>query len=144
MDVNPVDHWLTADCTTATQVAHHKLVNMPRSALLPLVLVQVLHLVDFEQLKIENQQYFERIDGKNKELLQLKLSTGKTVQVRLLLSAHLPAYLQTPVESANCQLEAAKNVVCLAPLHQGPVAANACEGCGWCRGACGCRGVAIC
>jgi hypothetical protein len=43
---------------------------------------QVLHLVDFEQLKIENQQYFERIDGKNKELLQLKLSTGKTVQVR--------------------------------------------------------------
>jgi hypothetical protein len=38
--------------------------------------------VDFEQLKIENQQYFERIDGKNKELLQLKLSTGKTVQVR--------------------------------------------------------------
>lgn len=44
---------------------------------------QVLHLVDFEQLKIENQQYFERIDGKNRELLQLKLSTGKTVQVRL-------------------------------------------------------------
>ncbi len=45
------------------------------------VAAQVLHLVDFEQLKIENQQYFERIDGKNKELLQLKLSTGKTVQV---------------------------------------------------------------
>lgn len=38
-------------------------------------------MVDFEQLKIENQQYFERIDAKNKELLQLKLSTGKTVQV---------------------------------------------------------------
>jgi hypothetical protein len=49
--------------------------------------------VDFEQLKIENQQYFERIDGKNKELLQLKLSTGKTVQVRL--SAHTPHILQT-------------------------------------------------
>lgn len=43
---------------------------------------QVLHLVDFDQLKIENQQYLERIDAKNKELLQLKLSTGKTVQVR--------------------------------------------------------------
>jgi hypothetical protein len=43
--------------------------------------LQVLHLVDFEQLKIENQQYFERIDAKNKELLQIKQSTGKTVQV---------------------------------------------------------------
>lgn len=42
---------------------------------------EVLHLVDFDQLKIENQQYFERIDAKNKELLQLKLSTGKTVQL---------------------------------------------------------------
>jgi hypothetical protein len=42
----------------------------------------VLHLVDFEQLKIENQQYLERIDAKNKDLLALKLSTGKTVQVR--------------------------------------------------------------
>jgi hypothetical protein len=48
-----------------------------------LLCLQVLHLVDFEQLKIENQQYLERIDGKNKELLQLKLSTGKTVQVRV-------------------------------------------------------------
>lgn len=45
------------------------------------VAVQVLHLVDFDQLKIENQQHLERIDAKNKELLQLKLSTGKTVQV---------------------------------------------------------------
>jgi hypothetical protein len=44
--------------------------------------LQVLHLVDFDQLKIENQQYLERIDAKNRELLQLKLSTGRTVQVR--------------------------------------------------------------
>lgn len=42
---------------------------------------EVLHLVDFDQLKIENQQYLERIDAKNRELLQLKLSTGRTVQV---------------------------------------------------------------
>lgn len=45
---------------------------------------EVLHLVDFDQLKIENQQYMERIDAKNKELLQLKLSTGKTVQVSIM------------------------------------------------------------
>lgn len=46
-----------------------------------LLCLQVLHLVDFDQLKIENQQYLERIDAKNRELLQLKLSTGRTVQV---------------------------------------------------------------
>lgn len=42
---------------------------------------QVLHLVDFEQLKIENQQHMEAIDTKNKELLALKTCTGKSVQV---------------------------------------------------------------
>lgn len=43
---------------------------------------EVLHLVDFDQLKIENQQHMETIDAKNKELIRLKLATGKTVQVR--------------------------------------------------------------
>lgn len=43
---------------------------------------EVLHLVDFDQLKIENQQYMERIAAKNQELLQLKLSAGHAVQVR--------------------------------------------------------------
>lgn len=44
-------------------------------------LPQVLHLVDFDQLKIENQQYMERIEERNNELLKLKLSTSRTVQV---------------------------------------------------------------
>jgi predicted nucleic acid-binding Zn-ribbon protein len=42
---------------------------------------EVLHLVDFDQLKIENQQYMETIDTKNRELLRLKLATGRTAQV---------------------------------------------------------------
>ncbi|KAG2449892.1 hypothetical protein HYH02_005414 [Chlamydomonas schloesseri] len=42
---------------------------------------EVLHLVDFDQLKIENQQYMERIEERNNELLKLKLSTSRTVQV---------------------------------------------------------------
>eukprot|EP00899_Mesostigma_viride_P027683 jgi/Mesvir1/809/Mv17399-RA.1 len=42
---------------------------------------EVLHVVDFDQLKIENQQYLERIEERNNELLRLKLTTGKTVQV---------------------------------------------------------------
>lgn len=42
---------------------------------------EVLHEVDFQQLKIENSQYLEKIDEKNQELLRLKLMAGNTLQV---------------------------------------------------------------
>ena len=42
---------------------------------------EVLHVVDFDQLKIENQQYLDRIEERNMELLRLKATTGKAVQV---------------------------------------------------------------
>lgn len=42
---------------------------------------EVLHVIDFDQLKIENQQYLEKIEERNNELLRLKLTTGRTVQV---------------------------------------------------------------
>ena len=42
---------------------------------------EVLHEVDFNQLKIENQQYLEKIDEKNQELLRLKLMAGNTLQI---------------------------------------------------------------
>jgi len=42
---------------------------------------EVLHEVDFNQLKIENKQYLEKIDEKNQELLRLKLMTGNTLQI---------------------------------------------------------------
>jgi len=41
----------------------------------------VLHEVDFSQLKIENQQYVEKIDERNQELLRLKMMAGSTLQV---------------------------------------------------------------
>jgi len=41
---------------------------------------EVLHVIDFDQLKIENQQYLEKIEERNNELLKMKLSTGHTVQ----------------------------------------------------------------
>ena len=44
---------------------------------------EVLHEVDFNQLKIENQQYLEKIDEKNQELLRLKLMAGNTLQVSM-------------------------------------------------------------
>ena len=42
---------------------------------------EVLHEVDFQQLKIENSQYLEKIDERNQDLLRLKLMAGNTLQV---------------------------------------------------------------
>jgi len=41
----------------------------------------VLHYIDFHQLQIENKQYVATIEERNDELLQVKLLTGKTIQV---------------------------------------------------------------
>lgn len=40
-----------------------------------------LHLIDFEQLKIENQSLSEKIEERNEELLKLRKKTTTTVQV---------------------------------------------------------------
>ena len=40
-----------------------------------------LYLIDFEQLKIENQGNNEKIESKNEELLRLRNLTSSTVQV---------------------------------------------------------------
>ena len=37
--------------------------------------------MDFEQLKIENDQLRDRLEEKNQALLKLKLSSGNTMQV---------------------------------------------------------------
>ena len=42
---------------------------------------EALHDVDFQQLKIENAQFLETIEARNKELIQLKLASGNTLQV---------------------------------------------------------------
>jgi hypothetical protein len=43
---------------------------------------EVLRPVDFDQLKIENEQHVETINAKNKELLALKHTTTLTSQAR--------------------------------------------------------------
>nr|XP_004663501.1 coiled-coil domain-containing protein 113 isoform X1 [Jaculus jaculus] len=42
---------------------------------------EALHDVDFQQLKIENAQFLETIDARNQELIQLKLTSGNTMQI---------------------------------------------------------------
>lgn len=44
-------------------------------------LAEGLHLIDFEQLKIENQSLNEKIEERNEELLKLKKKTTTTVQI---------------------------------------------------------------
>ncbi|KAL4623506.1 coiled-coil domain-containing protein 113 isoform X1 [Arapaima gigas] len=46
---------------------------------------EALHEVDFQQLKIENSQYLERIDECNQDLLGCKLTAGKALE---LLNSH--------------------------------------------------------
>lgn len=56
---------------------------------------EVLNVIDFDQLKIENQQYLEKIEERNNELLRMKLSTGRTIQAS---NGPIPptSYAQTP------------------------------------------------
>lgn len=42
---------------------------------------EVLHEVDFNQLKIENSQYLEKIDERNQDLLRLKLMATNVLQI---------------------------------------------------------------
>lgn len=44
-------------------------------------LAEGLHLIDFEQLKIENQSLNEKIEERNEELVKLRKKTTTTVQV---------------------------------------------------------------
>ena len=50
-----------------------------------------LRAVDFDQLKIENQQQLEKIEERNSELLRLKLTTGNTIHVLNSLKQRLAA-----------------------------------------------------
>jgi hypothetical protein len=44
-----------------------------------------LHVIDFEQLRIENAQYQAKIEERNQELLKLKTIAGHTIQI---MNAH--------------------------------------------------------
>ncbi|XP_072277596.1 cilia- and flagella-associated protein 263 isoform X2 [Pyxicephalus adspersus] len=63
---------------------------------------EVLEEVDFQQLKIENAQCLERIDKRNHDLLQLKLTAGETLQV---LNSYKKKLQDTTAESTNLTKE---------------------------------------
>lgn len=63
-------------------------------------LAEGLHLIDFEQLKIENQSLNEKIEERNEELAKLRKKTATTVQVISFSAAQvclfLPVMLSCP------------------------------------------------
>eukprot|EP01050_Picozoa_sp_SAG11_P018906 SAG11_NODE_2930_length_2830_cov_3.756866_1_plen_346_part_00 len=69
----------------------------------------VLHVIDFDQLKIENQQYIEKIKERNKELAMLKQTASKTVQVLNSLKGKLNSLTSqsTALDSQTAEKEAA-------------------------------------
>ncbi|XP_050803769.1 coiled-coil domain-containing protein 96 [Gopherus flavomarginatus] len=59
----------------------HKIEKLEASLKAQEELAEGLHLIDFEQLKIENQTYNEKIEERNEELLKLRKKITNTVQV---------------------------------------------------------------
>eukprot|EP00899_Mesostigma_viride_P005781 jgi/Mesvir1/15203/Mv06437-RA.1 len=68
-------------------------------------LAEGLHLIDFEQLKIENQSLNEKIEERNEELVKLRKKTTMTVQVLTHLKEKLQ-FMQKENEAAKKVLEA--------------------------------------
>lgn len=66
---------------------------------------EVLHAIDFDQLKIENKQYQEKIEERNQELLRLKLTAGTTLGK---LNTHKKKLHSLTQESARLKSEIAQ------------------------------------
>ncbi|KAK2187702.1 hypothetical protein NP493_156g01018 [Ridgeia piscesae] len=74
---------------------------------------EVLHEVDFNQLKIENQQYIEKIDERNQDLLRLKLMAGNTLQI---LNSYKKKLMTLTMESERLKSEIASRHELLARI----------------------------
>lgn len=63
-------------------------------------LAEGLHLIDFEQLKIENQTLNEKIEERNEELHKLKKKNTTTIQI-LTHTREKLGFVQTENEDLN-------------------------------------------
>ncbi|XP_053098880.1 coiled-coil domain-containing protein 96 [Hemicordylus capensis] len=73
-------------------------------------LAEGLHLIDFEQLKIENQTYNEKIEERNEELLKLRKKITNTVQVLTQLKEKLQ-FVEGENQGQKAQLMAVEALV---------------------------------
>lgn len=78
------DAW---DLEQQVDLAHHSTIMSIMTGFLSQLALEEwtcrLHLIDFEQLKIENQTVNEKIEERNEELLKLRRKNTSTVQVIL-------------------------------------------------------------
>lgn len=76
----------------------------------------VLHYIDFHQLQIENAQFQERIEGRNGDLLRLKVGTGWTlhslIKIKLRLSdlLHKLNWLYDEIDTRSWQLQSISRI----------------------------------
>ncbi|KAG5260899.1 hypothetical protein AALO_G00297770 [Alosa alosa] len=75
-------------------------------------LAEGLHLIDFEQLKIENQTYNEKIEERNEELLKLRKKITSTVQVLTHVKEKLQ-FVQVENQARRVQLADVEALVAL-------------------------------
>ncbi|XP_066481751.1 cilia- and flagella-associated protein 184 [Tiliqua scincoides] len=73
-------------------------------------LAEGLHLIDFEQLKIENQTYNEKIEERNEELQKLRRKITNTVQVLTQVKEKLQ-FVEAKNQSQKAQLLAVEALV---------------------------------
>lgn len=64
-------------------------------------LAEGLHLIDFEQLKIENQTLSEKIEERNEELQKLRKKATITVQVHVYINTQSMGITHTATSSHN-------------------------------------------
>ncbi|KAL7749252.1 hypothetical protein RI367_005404 [Sorochytrium milnesiophthora] len=68
---------------------------------------EVLHAIDFDQLKIENHQYLAKIEERNAELLKLKMTSGNIAQTLNIYKKKLGA-LTAESEQLTSEIEQRK------------------------------------
>ncbi|KAL7984654.1 hypothetical protein Chor_003224 [Crotalus horridus] len=73
-------------------------------------LAEGLHLIDFEQLKIENQTYNEKIEERNEELQKLRRKVTNTVQVLSQVKEKLQ-FVEAENQGQKAQLMAVESLV---------------------------------
>ena len=73
-----------SDCgkITLRRAQQHLVIKKLQKLMRDMESSEAVHIVDFEQMKIENRQLLDLVQEKNAELMKRKLSTAQAIQVR--------------------------------------------------------------
>lgn len=88
----------------------HRILKLEASLKAQEELAEGLHLIDFEQLKIENQTYNEKIEERNEELQKLQRKITNTVQILTQVKEKLQ-FVEGKNQSQKAELHAVEALV---------------------------------